>query len=392
MGESSCILFTAFEPSGDEHAAPVIGHLRRLRPDVPVYAMGGPRMAEAGADLIERTTERSVMLAGAAGQAWTHRRRLSRLRKWLRDHPVAVHVPTDSPAANWSICRLVKVSGRQGSDTPRVVHLVAPQLWAWGTWRVRRLRRLTDRVLCLLPFEPAWFEKRDVPATFVGHPLFDRPIDPPPDEEAGSLPEGTPKLAILPGSRPAEVRRNLPLMLRARRALAGRYPDLATAVAAGDSTGAARIRERLDATDDRVAVTETHTDTTIRWADAVLTVSGTVTLRVARHQTPMVIVYRVNPLAWHLIGRWLMATGTFTLPNLIANGGPTRDRSRHVVPELVPCGGGTKTTHHAIQALVALLDDSNRRKQQVDALRAIARPFATRNAGREAATAIAEML
>ncbi len=163
------LLFTAFEPSGDCLAAPVIDTIRRREPQVPIWAFGGGRMEAAGATLIERTTDRAVMLAGIAVQARRHQRRLAALKRWLADHPLAVHVPVDSPAANWSICRLVR---RQASDAS-IVHLAAPQLWAWATWRVRRLRRLTDRVLCLLPFEPAWFARRGIPGVFVGHPLFD---------------------------------------------------------------------------------------------------------------------------------------------------------------------------------------------------------------------------
>jgi lipid-A-disaccharide synthase len=93
------------------------------------------------------------------------------VKRWLQTHPVALHVPVDSPAANFPICKIAKKSGA------RVVHLVAPQVWAWAEWRVNKLRRLTDLVLCLLPFEEQWFAMRGVKARFVGHPLFDEPLD-----------------------------------------------------------------------------------------------------------------------------------------------------------------------------------------------------------------------
>src|SRR5690606_28444482 len=109
--------------------------------------------------------------------------------------------PVDSPAANFPVCRLSREHG-----VP-IVHLVAPQLWAWGHWRVRKLRRLTDHVLCVLPFEEAWFRERGVPATFVGHPLWAHEVD----EQAvdanlaafgGALPGAAVRIGVFPGSRP----------------------------------------------------------------------------------------------------------------------------------------------------------------------------------------------
>lgn len=166
-------LFTAFEPSGDVLAAPVIAELRRRQPEAKVWALGGPRMEAAGATLIDSTTDDAVMLGSALRHARLHMRRVTRLKAWLAEHPITALLPVDSPAANWSICKAV----RKTQPAAKIVHLVAPQLWAWGPWRIRKLRRLTDHVLCVLPFEPAWFAERGVEATFVGHPLFDQHID-----------------------------------------------------------------------------------------------------------------------------------------------------------------------------------------------------------------------
>ena len=99
-------------------------------------------MRRSGAELIESTTDRAMMLAGAATQAYEHLKRLGRLKKWLLDNKITAFVPTDSPAANWSICAKV----RRHQPEAKVVHLVAPQLWAWAPWRVKKLRRLTDHV------------------------------------------------------------------------------------------------------------------------------------------------------------------------------------------------------------------------------------------------------
>ena len=387
MAVSPCILFTAFEPSGDELAAPVVGALRRLVPDVPIYAFGGPQMAEAGAVLIEDTTQNAAMHISAVRQARAHHQRLRRLKHWLADHPVAVHVPTDAPAANWPICKMIK---RRTDPQAKVVHLVAPQVWAWASWRVARLRRWSDLVLCLLPFEPAWFEQHGVKAQFIGHPLFDRPLDA--DEmnwQSVSYPDGRPRLALLPGSRPGEISANWPVMLRVFNSLAQHYSQLTALVAAGDNAAANQIRALTPAWPARMKLLEAQTDAVLHWADMVLTVSGTATLHVARHAKPMAIVYRVGPFAWHAAGRWIVRTRTFTLPNLIAAGGPHAERNTHLVREFVPFWGDALPI---VAELVALLKSPDKAQRQVAALKKVIEPFASHRAGPEAADAIAQML
>jgi lipid-A-disaccharide synthase len=149
-----------------------------------------------------------------------HQQINKRIDAWLGEHPeVGVHVPVDSPAANFPICKIAK------KHRARVMHLVAPQVWAWGSWRVNKLRKLSDLVLCLLPFEQSWFEGKRVPARFIGHPLFDEALDVSAlDRRAAELPQGAPRLALLPGSRPAELSKNFPILLESFRRLKARLP------------------------------------------------------------------------------------------------------------------------------------------------------------------------
>lgn len=383
-----CILFTAFEPSGDEHAAPVIAALRLLRPDVPIFALGGRRMAEAGATLIETTTDQSVMLAGALGQVMEHKRRLARLREWVRLNPVALHVPTDSPAANWSICKMIK--SQSPASPAKVAHLVAPQVWAWASWRVGRLQRWSDLVLCLLPFEPTWFARFGVKSKFIGHPLFDHGLD---DEGLGwqavSYPGGYPRLALLPGSRMGEIRKNWPVMLRVAKEMRKRYPELQAVVAAADERGSRLVNELSPGLPAHIKVVHGQTDAVLHWSQVVLTVSGTASLHVARHARPMAILYRVNPLLWHLIGRWLIKSRTFTLPNLISLGQPAQSDERHIVKEFVPFWGSADPI---VRELSDLLENSPRRLKQLEELAKVVQQFRGHQAGQEAAQAIADLL
>lgn len=372
------MLFTGFEPSGDEHAAAVISELRALAPDLRLYAWGGPRMARAGAEVIERTGEDAVMGMPGLAKIREHRAINDRVGAWMDANPIAVHVPVDSPAANFPICAMAKQRGI------KVVHLVAPQIWAWGSWRIRKLRRLTDLALCLLPFEEGWFTTRGVPARFVGHPLFDEAMDLEAlDVEARDLPEGEPRLALMPGSRPAELRKNFPVLLEAYRALKAERPGLAGVVAAVNDDVAAMLRDlaaRCAGWPEGLQIVSGRTDAVIRWCDLALVVSGTVTLQIARQHKPMVAFYRSSRALYWLIARWIVSTRHFTLPNLIVG--------REVVPELIPYFGNAD---RLIQAARRLLDDPEAMEQQRRDLREIGSRFEGRNAAKSAARAIAEM-
>jgi lipid-A-disaccharide synthase len=383
MPDPQGLLFTAFEHSGDHIAAALITELKRREPDRPIYAMGGPAMEKAGAELIETTTDKAVMLAGAVAQVSTHLQRLGRLKAWLADHPIAALIPTDSPAANWSVCSMV----RKHQPHAKVVHLVAPQLWAWAPWRIRKLRRLTDHVLCLLPFEPNWFGQRGVTASFVGHPLYDQ-------IPAGKKPPGDglpktpgPKLALLPGSRQSEIKHNWPTMLDAYRRLHASHHDLTAVVAASDSARAHQIElmSPLGVLPRGMHMTVGDADAVLNWADAGLIVSGTATLHAAAHGTAMAVFYNVKRYQWHLIGRWLINTRTMSLPNLI---GESMDLGR-VVPELMPHFGDPDVLTRAISPL---LKDGGVRREQHDAFQNIRDRFSQKRFERAAADVLLEVI
>lgn len=381
MPEPRPILFTGFEPSGDDHASAVIAELRARHPDLPMYAWGGPKMAAAGATIVESTGHDAVMGMPGLKKILEHREINRRIGAWMDKHRPALHVPVDSPAANFPVCKLAKERGA------KVVHLVAPQVWAWGSWRVNKLRRLTDHVLCLLPFEESWFRKRGVEATFVGHPLFDRPLDLDAlDRASGDLPRGAgPHVALMPGSRPAELSKNFPLLADAYRRLEREHPGIVGVVAAARPEDEPTLRALGTAPGkpwpESLIVVSRRTDAVTRWCDLALVVSGTVTLQIARQGKPMVIVYRSSRLFWSLIARWLISTRRFSLPNLIAE--------REIVPELIPhFGGSDPIAAHAIE----LLESSSKMSEQRGELNAIATKFAGHHAARGSADVIERVL
>ncbi len=348
-------LFPAFEPWGDDHAAPVIAEIIWRQPERPVYAWGGPKMEAAGAVVIERTGDDAVMGLPGLAKIREHKQINAKIKRWMVSHNPVLHVPVDSPAANFPIAKMAK------SQETGVVHLVAPQVWAWGRWRVNKLRRLTDLVLCLLPFEEGWFTTRGVPARFIGHPLFDHELDPQRVlDMARKLPEfndgeaaGPWRMGLFPGSRPSELEKNLPLLLGAFRELVNteachreEHPPVAMIVAVNDAVEQ-RLRElaaQHGGVPEGVSFIAGDTDSAVRWAELARVVSGTVTLQIARQARPMVVFYKSNKLLYNLIGRWVVLTRYFTLPNLIAG---TR-----VVPEFVPHFNGAEPIAAAARELM----------------------------------------
>jgi len=387
------ILFTAFEPSGDDHASVVIAELLARHPDLTIYAWGGERMKAAGATIVEHTGQDAVMGVPGLAKIREHQKINQRVGEWLEQHPeVKLHVPVDSPAANFPICKIARGLGR------RVVHLVAPQVWAWGTWRIGKLRRVTDLVLCVLPFEEQWFTARNVAARFIGHPLFERSL--PADEldqqaseldamfdQASSEAKGSgtaPRIALLPGSRPGEYNKNFGLLLDSFRELRRRHPNATGMVAATTPSVAERLRalaSELGGWPEGLSIVSEKTDGVIHWCDLALVVSGTVTLQIARHGKPMVIMYRSNPLLYFALARWLLASEFLTLPNLIAG--------REVVPELVPHFGGPGAIIDKADELITKPEVAERQRA---ALREIAEQFHAKRAGPEAADQIERVL
>lgn len=370
------LLFTAFEPSGDDHAASVIAKIRAMNPDVEIFAWGGAKMQAAGATLVERTGDDAVMGMPGLAKILEHTRINGRIDAWLAEHPVAAHVPVDSPGANFPIAAIAKKRG------VKVVHLVAPQIWAWGRWRIHKLRKRTDLVLCLLPFEPAFFAARNVPAKFIGHMLFDRELDLPElDRRASGFPRGEPRIAMMPGSRPQELARNFPLLLDAFRLIRAKHPGSVGVVAATREAVAEQLREiagRRGGWPSGLDVAVGQTDAVVRWCTLALVKSGTVTLQVAQQRKPMVIFYKKSNPVFYVFAKAILATRYFTLPNLVAG--------REIVPELVPYFGGPGAL---VREALALIEDPAAAERQREEVGAVV----TRLSGHDAAgTAAREIL
>lgn len=372
------LLFTAFEPSGDDHAAAVIAELKRRHPTLTIYAWGGPKMERAGATIQERTGEDAVMGLPGIAKVLEHLRINARIDAFMGANKITVHVPVDSPSANTSICGIAKKHGA------RVVHLVAPQIWAWGRWRIHKLRRVTDMLLCILPFEEEFFRKRYVPARFIGHFLFDKPIDTAAtDQRAAAFDDGgEPRIAMMPGSRPDELRRHFPILLQAFRALLAKYPNARGIVAATNERVASQLREmatQRGGWPDQLRIVVQDTDAVIRWCQVAMVKSGTVTLQVAKQQRPMIVFYQKSNPFFYLMAKLVLSTKVFSLPNILAG--------KRIIPEFIPHWGGPVPLVRAVEELV---DRPGQAQMQRYDLATILKPYEGLNAASLAADTIEE--
>ena len=365
------VLFTAFEPSGDAHAAPVIAALKAMAPEIEIVACGGPQMERAGAIMIERTADDGAMGLSALSKIASVKKTQNAIRQWAQARRVNVHVPVDSPAANFAIAKFMKARG------VRVCHLVAPQLWAWGPWRLNKLRRCTDLVLCLLPFEQEWFRSRRVPAKFIGHPVINRILDQEQmDAQVKELPTGSPKVLLLPGSRSSEVTRNLPLLLKVFSDIQHNHRRAIAIMVTANDALARLVRERVPTLPPGVLLMTGKLDAAISWSEIALCVSGTVSLDLLRQAKPMVGMYRTGLLSV-IGGNIMLSMPNRLLPNILAG--------KRVVPEFVPCLGRAGPISAAVENLLA---DQSRLRETANALRALLPAFQGKRPDIEAAEAI----
>lgn len=311
------IFFSVGEPSGDLHGANLIRELRSQRDGAEFVGFGGPKMAAAGCHLLEDLTLHAVMgiFRALAKIPLAIRLLLAAGREFRRCRPDAV-VLIDYPGFNWWVARVAK---RHGIP---VFYYGAPQLWAWGSWRVRRVRRYVDHLLCKLPFEEDWFRSRGCNATYVGHPFFDEVRRHRNDEAFLAQQRKRPGqlVTILPGSRNHEVEYNLHWFLRAARIIHCRAPLARFAIAAFSQQHAEKARSIAARTEEldglQIDIYHGKTPELIQAADCCLAVSGSVSLELLYHTKPTVILYWVTSFGWFL--QWLLVRVRYiTLVNLL---------------------------------------------------------------------------
>ena len=344
------LAMVAGEASGDLLASLLLQGLAVRWPGLAATGIGGPLMQAQGFQAWWPSEKLSVF---GYLDALRHYRELLGIRRQLRDRLLAdrpdLFIGVDAPDFNFGLEAPLKAAGI------RTVHFVCPSIWAWRGERVKTLARAADHVLCLYPFEPPLLEKHGVAATFVGHPLADRiPMDVPREaaRQALGLPDDAVVVALLPGSRRSEIRHIAPALLQAAVLMVRQRPGLQFVLPV--APGLRPLIEplvRAHAPGLALQLLDGQSHEALAACDLTLIASGTATLEAALYKRPMVIVYRMHGLNWHLMkGRAYQPW--FGLPNILAQD--------FVVPERIQDAAQPETL--AADAM-AWLDDGPRRER-----------------------------
>ena len=350
----------AGEASGDVLGAGLIRAIRERIPDAEFEGVAGPEMVAAGCEQWEPSDSLAVM---GLVEPLAHIPRLLRLRRELarrwRESPPDVFVGIDAPDFNLGLEKKLRKAGI------KTTHYVSPSIWAWRPGRVKKVKKAADRVLCILPFEPALYEAHGVDAVFVGHPKAHEAPEVVDVEAARvELGFGTGEVvAVMPGSRSGEVSRIGGIVAAAAKAILAARPGIrfVTPIAAPKLRPLIEQQLRDAGVDAQFTLLDGDANLAMSAADVVLQASGTAVLEAALLRKPTVATYRVSPVTYW-IARWLVKLEYFTLPNLLTE--------QPLVPEFMQHGA---LPGPIAAEVIALLDDPERRRsisERFDRLRA----------------------
>jgi lipid-A-disaccharide synthase len=370
------VLISCGEPSGDLYAAELIRHLRTTTPNLDVVGLGGDRLAGQGTQLLAHVRDLAVV---GIVEVLSHLGRLRRTFRGVLDEADRrrpdVAVLVDYPDFNMRLARELR-----RRNIP-VIYYVSPQVWAWRRGRIRSLRDTVAHMLVIFPFEEDLYRSAGVPVTFVGHPLVDL-ARPAPDRAAFlrelNLDPARPVVALLPGSRRKEIGLNLPPLAGAIDRLRSRRPDLQFLLAVAPSIDAPVVTGILGGLPVTLVAGRTHA--VLGACSLALVASGTATVEAALLDAPMIVVYRLSPLTYHL-GRRLVKVPHFAMVNLIAG--------RRVVPELIQ---DEFTAERVAQEALGMLDDAGRVQEMRIGLGEVRARLGGPGASERAAGAVATLL
>ena len=395
------ICFVAGDPSGDTHAARLVETLKARPPGPPVTTaarpgshegrsvetggpwtftgLGGPAMQRAGVTLLDDLTK-----AAAIGpfDAARHLQRFLKAKRLL-DHHLTRQRPDLVILVDFGDFNLPFIAPLVKRHRLPILYYISPQLWAWGRWRMRYVRRYVDRMVVFFPFETTLYQREGVPVTWVGHPLVDEARPSVTAEEARGrfgLNPWRRTVGLLPGSREQEIRRHLPLMLSAARQIAWHMPGVQFLLPKAAAASTEMIQACLSRVPVDVRVVDGSVYDALQLMEGALVASGTATLQAAICNVPMVVVYRTS---WptYLAARLVVRVPHIAMVNLVAG--------RRLVPELIQHRASPK---RIAAALIELLRNDEQCRATQAGLREVTTKLGPPGAVQRAASVVLEMV
>jgi lipid-A-disaccharide synthase len=331
----------AGEASGDMYGADVARSLFRMFPDCQIYGLGGQKMSEAGVQL-EGDIRKTAVIGPfeVVSSLGTLYRVFRRLAERVEAEPPTAAILIDFPDFNLRLAKRVKDAG-----VP-VIYYVSPQVWAWREGRIKQIARVVRKMLVIFPFEEEMYRKAGVDVEFVGHPLVDAVRATKSKEEfcaTYKLDPRKPIVALLPGSRPKEIRFILPPLCEAAALIKAEKTDTQFVLPIASGLDRRLVEAVIKAAPITIVANDTYNS--IRYARAAIVASGTATLETALLGTPEVVVYRISQASW-LVGRLLLKVRFYGIVNIILG--------EEVVPELFQ---ERMTPEHVSKTALRLMDD-----------------------------------
>jgi lipid-A-disaccharide synthase len=314
-------MIIAGEASGDLHGAHLVRAMRGLNPDLDFFGIGGSALRQAGVEVRVDNSEIAVVGVSEAISKINLLFRALRLAKQdLKKVCPALLILIDFPDFNLRVATAAKKLG-----VP-VMYYISPQIWAWRTARVKKIKKLVDHMVVIFPFEVNFYRRWGVPVTFVGHPLLDSmPLEGLKKKTEAQSDEGV-LVGLLPGSRNEEITRLLPTMVEAAEILSEGIKGVRFAIPVASSVSRRVVEDIVQGGRAKFSILSDSLQKVLSEATLVITASGTVTLETAIAGTPMIIVYKVSPLSYWL-GKRMIRVKHIGLANLVAE--------KPIVPELI---------------------------------------------------------
>jgi len=312
----------AGEASGDSHGAKLVQSIKQKNSQIQFIGLGGDQMQKAGVTLYVHLNDLSVV-----GITEVFARRsgifagLRTAKKMLRQMRPDLLILIDYPDFNMIVARTAKNLGIP------VLYYISPQLWAWRSGRVKKIKRYVNHMAVILPFEADFYRKHQVPVSFVGHPLLEHPALPVLEKKSTT---NELIIGLLPGSRESEINNLLPIMSQAADYLAGTYHSVKFLIPRAPTIRFEQINNILKRlplkNSPHFRIVDLHARQVDQQSDLAIVASGTATLEAALTETPMIIIYKVSPISYHLV-KMLVNVSHIGLANLVAG--------QRVVPELI---------------------------------------------------------
>ena len=312
------ILIVAGEESGDLHGSSLVGEMDQRMPELSFFGIGGDRLQDGGVETIEHTDNMAVMGFSEVVSKYRFLRKVFQniVKEIDRRNPERA-ILIDYPGFNLRLAKKLKERGIP------VTYFISPQVWAWKEKRVEVIRKCVDQLICIFPFEEAWYAKRGVDATFVGHPFMDMPEPEISREEFLQQHKFDPDrttIALMPGSRQQEVNRHLSVMVKSLFNLRQRGMNLQAVIGKAPGVNLRGVNHH------GLSIEEANPQLALRFADGAVVASGTISFEAALYNTPSVVIYKLSPFTWFFAKR-IAKVKHVSMPNLIAG--------RELFPELL---------------------------------------------------------